>query len=114
VVTGLPAARGELADGAEAAARTHRQPPDEGLGSRPSEQRGQTAAPIVRVGGDSRPGSGPDPRSARVLTEAVDPALQLLRIEAQQVPPLDEGNAALVHQAAHVAHLDAEVFSNLG
>jgi hypothetical protein len=45
---------------------------------------------------------------------AVDPVGDLVRIEAEQMAPLDEGDAALGDETADVAFADAEVLGDAG
>src|SRR5579871_3548413 len=41
-------------------------------------------------------------------TRRIDPGLDFVRVEAEQMAPLDEGDAALEDEAPHVANLDTE------
>jgi hypothetical protein len=49
-----------------------------------------------------------------VLPGSVDPGLEVGGIEAEEVAPLDVGNAAFVDEAADVADLDAEALGDGG
>lgn len=61
-------------------------------------------------------GTVPTPAGPRVLRRsppaAVDPVGELLGIEAEQVAPLDEWDAALSDETADVSFADAEVFGD--
>lgn len=48
------------------------------------------------------------------MTVGVDPVIDVGGVEAQEVPPLDEGDAPFVNEAAHVPDLDAEAVGDLG
>src|SRR5205814_4907097 len=51
--------------------------------------------------------------SGRAATPAVEPLCDLVRVEAQQVSPLDVGDAALGHEPTDMPLVDAQVIGHL-
>src|SRR3954447_24589764 len=92
-----------------------------------SPGRGGGLAVTLRTGCDGHPGragrGGPPGRpphagpagwcSGRAAATAVEPLGDLVRVEAQEVPPLDVGDAALGHEPTDMPLVDAQLIGDL-